>query len=109
MLLYEVNLEVAAEIKNKYESWLPGHIERLLRFPGFVQAFWFERSPEDEQSQSSASLWTIHYTVEDRQALDEYLDKHAAEVRQEAIDLFGDKFKATRRILNFRGAIGGDL
>ncbi|MBX9696435.1 MAG: DUF4286 family protein [Cyanobacteria bacterium] len=100
MIIYEVNLEVDDDINHKMAGWLPGHIEKLCTMKGFNGAHWYFRRPEDEGKQTGRTLWTIHYLVESRQDLDNYLNGHAESMRQEAFDKFGDKFSASRRILN---------
>jgi hypothetical protein len=107
MLIYEVNLEVDEDINYRYAGWLPEHINKMLKFKGFQAAYWFFRKPEDEGRKPTAkTLWTIQYVVQDRQCLDEYLTNHANGMRKEALDNFGTKFKAERRILNLLSAAG---
>ena len=106
MLIYEVNLEVEEEIKFRFAGWLPDHITKMLETEGFRAAYWFFRNPEDEGLPESMALWTIQYIVSDRAVLDKYLTGKAAQMRQEAIDLFGVKFKATRRILQLLSVAG---
>lgn len=106
MLIYEVNLAVDEEIKFKFAGWLPDHIARMLELDGFKAAYWFFRNPGDEGMPESSVLWTIQYVVQDRARLDNYLKGKAAEMRQEAIDLFGDKFTASRRILQLLSVAG---
>lgn len=107
MLIYEVNLEVDEDINYRYAGWLPDHISKMLQFKGFQAAYWFFRKPEDEgREPTTKTLWTIHYVVQDRQCLDEYLNVHASEVRKEALANFGNGFKADRRILNLLAASG---
>ncbi len=100
MILYEVNLEVDDDINHKVAGWLPEHIEKVLKIDGFKSAYWFFREPQDEGiEETNKTLWTIQYVVDDRKALDNYFNNQAEAMRAEAIEKFGDKFKATRRIL----------
>ncbi len=110
MLIYEVNLEVKEEAKFGFAGWLPGHIDKILKFEGFKAAQWFFRNHEDEGREPDGSqLWTIQYIVEDQKNLDEYLQKHAEKMRQEALDKFGDKFTASRRVLHLLSVAGADF
>jgi hypothetical protein len=105
VLIYEVNLEVDADIRSAFAEWLPGHIQQILQLEGFRKARWFSRNPADEGlSDTSKTLWTIHYEIDQRKNLDDYLIHHAARMRQDAIDRFSDRFKASRRILNFEAS-----
>ncbi len=107
MIIYEVNLEVDEDIDYKMAGWLPEHIQKLLSFSGFKSAYWYFRTPEDEGLvEAGKTLWTIHYVIESRQHLDAYLNGPAEQVRAEALEKFGDKFRATRRILNLLAMAG---
>ncbi|HEY9785347.1 MAG TPA: DUF4286 family protein [Candidatus Obscuribacterales bacterium] len=101
MLIYEVNLEVKEEAKYSFAGWLPEHIHKVLETKGFQGAHWFFRNASEEgRTDDGTILWTIHYLVENQQSLDEYLSNRAPEVQKEAIDRFGDQFKANRRVLH---------
>lgn len=93
-IVYEVNLEVEPELTDKFLTWLKLHIVEMLEIPGFLSATLFESADNNFQNQ-----WTVHYHISNEQMLDQYFAKEAPEMRQQAIDLFGEKFKATRRIL----------
>jgi hypothetical protein len=41
----------------------------------------------------------VHYRLRDAAALDAYLERHAARMRAEAIERFGARFSASRRVL----------
>lgn len=117
MLIYEVNLEVDESINHKMAGWLPDHITEMLGFDGFKAAHWYFRNPEDETPADASStegssksapktLWTIHYLVESRAALDDYFKNNAPRMREEGKNRFGDQFTATRRILNLLSVAG---
>ena len=107
MLIYEVNLEVDDDINFKMAGWLPEHIDAILKNKGFQSAHWYFRKPEDEGAKpNNKTLWSIHYLVEDRESLDNYLNNHAAKMREEGIKKFGDKFSANRRVLNLLSVAG---
>jgi hypothetical protein len=104
-VIYEVNLEIEAEIERDFSLWLKDHIHEILQFEGFVQAKWFTRNPEDENKPKNLIFWTIHYYLKDRKSLENYFEKHASRMRQEGMDHFGKQFKSNRRILEeFSGA-----
>lgn len=106
MIIYEVNLEVDEEVNFKFAGWLPGHMNKMLEFDGFEAAYWFFRKPEDEDNAMGKTLWTLHYIVDNRDALETYFKNHASGMRDEALQLFGDKFKVERRILNLLSVAG---
>ena len=96
MVIYEVNLDVERGIADSFARWLGPHIRQMLEFPGFVSASWYERS---EDSSESLVCWTTHYRLESREDLDRYLENNAAAMRADGISRFGDRFTASRRIL----------
>lgn len=91
---YEVNLVPDPSISAEFDIWLEEHVRDMLRLPGFVQATIRRAQDDDEVVRSVA------YVLSDRAALDAYLRDYAARMRQHGIDRFGDRFRATRRILD---------
>ena len=97
--VYEVNLAVNHQHADDFAKWLEPHIQEMLTFEGFISAQWFSRKPEDEQSDLKATLWTIHYTLQDAAAFEMYLNTHASRMRAEGMSLFQGAFTANRRLL----------
>lgn len=95
MLIYEVNLQIQPSIYAAYRQWLTLHIQQVLQFSGFQKAEVFEYKEAD----SNSKCLCVHYHVAALENLQHYLDHHATALRQDAIDQFGDKFQANRRIL----------
>lgn len=98
MIIYEVNVSVKLEIAEAYAAWLAPHIHEILALPGFVRAVWYERDTEPNQLVNHRE-WTVQYHIENRNRLEEYLQKDAPRLRQDALDRFGEKFLAQRRVL----------
>jgi hypothetical protein len=92
---YEVNLVPDASIENEFDEWLDAHVVDMLRLPGFLTAV--VRRAEDADGGIQR---TVQYELRDRDALDAYLRDHAARMRQHGLDRFGDRFRASRRILD---------
>jgi hypothetical protein len=99
MTIYEVNLKIRNEIADQFADWLDGHIQQLLQFDGFSSAVW----TEIEQEESDEKWWTVHYYVDTREQLEDYLQNHAATMRADGTDRFGGNFTATRRIMREKG------
>jgi quinol monooxygenase YgiN len=97
MIVYEVNIAVDTAIADAYRSWLQSHVAEMLALPGFTGAEVFEVvvSPPDPAQQSLC----VHYRLRDQAALDDYLREHAARMRADGVSRFGDRFRATRRVL----------
>ena len=99
MVIYEVNADINRDIADDFAAWLAPHIDELLEIDGFTAAHWFER--EDDHTDSTVA-WTVQYHVTSMQALDDYLEHHAARLRGDGLDKFGDNFKTSRRVLSLR-------
>jgi len=97
MVLYEVTLRVERAIAEAFLDWLPGHVQRILALDGFEGADMFEvvESPPD----AAHLLLCVHYRLRDQEALDAYLRGHAARMRAESAQQFGERARASRRIL----------
>ena len=95
-VLYEVNLEVSKSISKEYEKWLHQHIADLLKLRGFISAKWFKNKFATDSNKMS---WTVHYNIRSEMDLEHYFENEATKMRAEAIEKFGDRFVANRRIL----------
>jgi hypothetical protein len=95
-IVYEVTLDVDAAIANEYRAWLNRHTAELLALPGFVDARILDLL---EPSTPGRIGLCVQYTLRDRAAYEAYLRDHAERVRGNGIARFGDRFTATRRVL----------
>jgi hypothetical protein len=100
-LIYEVTLDIDAAIANEYRTWLNRHTAELLALPGFVDARIFDLL---EPAAPGRIGLCVQYTLRDRAAYDAYLRDHAERVRGDGIERFGDRFTATRRLLQPQSA-----
>ncbi len=94
-VIYEVNLDVEAAVADDFLAWLRDHVVAILALPGFLDA----RISAVEDPPPGRALWCVHYRVHSRATLQDYFDHHAAAMRGDGIARFGDRFSATRRIL----------
>lgn len=104
MLIYEVNVTVDGDAASRYSPWLREHIREILELDGFEAAAWYVRTEDgdavpDEDEPTDPRRWTIHYQVRDRDALQTYFEEHAAELRREGTEQFGEHVSTSRRIL----------
>lgn len=97
MVIYEVNLKLNPSIETEYLEWLDDHIDRMLKLPGFRQAFVYKSEATDD---SELKPYCVQYFVESREQLQDYLDRFAPSMRQEAALKFGSLFYVDRRILH---------
>lgn len=96
-IVYEVNVEVDAEIAAAYRTWLRAHIAEILALPGFVDARTFE--VRDPAPTAGRIALCVQYRLTGTAALDAYLREHAPRLRADGVARFGERFRAQRRVL----------
>ena len=97
MIVYEVNLDVEVAIAERYRVWLVEHVEHMLALPGFTGARMFEVT--DPAPASDRIVFCVQYELCDQAALNTYLREHAARMRADGSARFGERFRASRRVL----------
>ena len=106
-LIYEVNLDVDSAIAPEYLAWLEGHVGEICALPGFLGAErWEVRDPPPEEGRMMLS---VRYVVADQDALDRYFREHAPRLRGDGIARFGERFRASRRVLRPAAAVGSPV
>ena len=98
MVIYEVNLTISTKVYSKFINWLDSHIKEMLQFDGFVNYTIYKI----DSNNINQKLICIHYKVNSKEHLDNYLSNNAYKMKQEGINLFNDSFTATRRILHLK-------
>ena len=99
-VVYEVNLAIDESIAEDFDAWLIEHIEEMLAVAGFVSASVYRgQPPPGAEAEAGYVYRSVQYNVTNRVALENYFRDEAASMRQQGIDRFGDKFTASRRIL----------
>jgi hypothetical protein len=96
-VVYEVALELDPRIVGEYDTWLELHMREVLACEGFETGRVFV--PEDARADDGWVRRTVHYHVASRDQLQRYFDGPAAALRQQGLDRFGTKFRASRRVL----------
>jgi quinol monooxygenase YgiN len=100
MVVYEVNLRIDPSIEQEFHEWLDAHIPEMLEFEGFLSAEWFGVDPDESDPEQVGRIsWTVQYRLDHRASLHKYLEEHAARMREDGLNRFGDKFAAYRRIM----------
>ncbi len=100
-LIYEVNLSVERAIADDFRAWLVDHVQDMLELPGFTDARILEVLDAED---AERVMFRTQYTLPDQAALDTYLREHAPRMRAAGVTRFGDRFRATRRVLRDLGA-----
>ncbi|WP_407354540.1 DUF4286 family protein [Luteimonas sp. R10] len=101
MVIYEVDIEIARGEADPYRKWLAEHVRQMLALPGFTGAEVFEVA--DPPPAPGWIALCVQYRLRDRDAPDGYLRDHAARMRADGIARFGDRLRASRRILHAGG------
>lgn len=97
MILYAVELEMDAALRDEYLAWLRGHAAEMRALPGFVGAEIMV--PVEPPPPEGRWIVCAHYRLRDWAAWDDYLAIQAARMRAAGQARFGDRVKATRRVL----------
>ncbi|MFI4920592.1 MAG: DUF4286 family protein [Gammaproteobacteria bacterium] len=97
-LVYEVTLDVGADVAPEFDTWLEEHVHAMLALPGFRDARIL--SPEDPEAAGASVRRVVQYTLAGRAELDRYLAEHSSRMRADGITRFGDKLKTSRRVLD---------
>jgi hypothetical protein len=101
-VVYEVNLRLDPSIGAEFDVWLEHHVREMVRLPGFLGA----TIHRVEDPGSGELQRTTHYRLSSRSALEDYFRNHAERMRADGVRRFGDRFTATRRILDAGHELG---
>ena len=96
-VVYEVNIEVDGSVVDEYRTWLRTHIAEILAIDGFIGARQFEVI-EPPATAGCVGL-CVQYVLRDGDALAAYLREHAPRLRADGATRFGERMRATRRVL----------
>ena len=97
MIVYVVELEMDAALREEYLTWLDAHVREMLALPGFTGAeILIRREPP---MPAGRFIVQSHYRLRDRAAWDGYLADHAARMRHAGLTRFGRRVHASRAIL----------
>lgn len=97
MIVYTVELEMDAGLRDEYLAWLRAHVAEMLTLPGFLAAEILER--RDPPPRPGTWVLSAHYRLRDRLAWESYLADHAGRMREAGRARFGDQVGASRQVL----------
>jgi hypothetical protein len=97
MVVYEVNLDLDATIRDDYLAWLDAHVAEICALPGFTGAQVFEVA--EPPAAPGRTRLCVQYRLHGQADLDRYLSEHAPRLRAEGQARFGGRFAASRRVL----------
>jgi hypothetical protein len=96
MIVYAVELEMDAALREEYLPWLRDHVAEMLALPGFLGADMLERV--DPPPPAGRCTISVHYRLRDQSAWDGYLSDHAPRMREAGLSRFGDRVRASRQV-----------
>ena len=94
---YEVNLAVDADVLVAYRAWLAEHVAEIVALPGFTGASTWD--VVDPPPPAGVTHLCVQYALRDAAALEAYLRDHAPRLRADGIARFGERVRATRRVM----------
>jgi Domain of unknown function (DUF4286) len=97
MIVYAVELEMDAALREEYLGWLRGHALEMLALPGFESAEILQ--PLDPAPPAGRFVVAVHYRLTSRPAWQAYVERHAPRMREAGLRRFGDRVRASRRLL----------
>jgi hypothetical protein len=97
-VVYEVNLAVDAGVLGAYRAWLADHVAEIVALPGFTGARTWD--VVDPAPPAGVAHLCVQYALRDAAALEAYLRDHAPRLRADGIARFGERVRATRRVLH---------
>lgn len=96
-IVYEVNLDIDADVIADYRTWLQAHVAEICALPGFEGAQVFEIL--DPPARAGRIALCVQYRLRDAAAFETYLHEHAPRLRADGEARFGGRFGASRRVL----------
>lgn len=97
MILYVVELEMDAALRDEYLAWLDEHVHEMLTLPGFTGAEILIRT--EPPPPEGRFVVSAHYRLRNRAAWETYLAGHAPRMRAAGVARFGEQVTARRQIL----------
>ena len=91
-IVYEVTLTVTSDVREAFLDWLQLHVQEMLGL-GFSEGRIYKEEGKENE-------FVVQYKMESREKLETYFEKHAPKMRKDGLDRFGDKMRASRRILS---------
>ncbi len=97
MIIYNVTIKVQQSIKDAWLQWLQEeHIPDILQTGCFTHATILRLLEVDD---SEGPTYAVQYFAESKGLYNNYIEKHAAIMRQKGFDKWGDKFIAFRSVM----------
>ncbi len=94
MIIYNVTINIDESVHDQWLTWMQEtHIPEVMETGKFINARMAKVLVEEEMG---GLTYSIQYTAENRETLNQYYTEDADRIRKEVSKLFGDKFVAFR-------------
>ena len=94
MILYNVTINIHESVHDQWMQWMQEkHIADVLATGKFSTARMVKVLVEEEMG---GTTYSIQYTTDSKETLQRYYDEDAPSLREEGLQLFGDKMLAFR-------------
>jgi len=93
MYIYNVTVNIASNVEKEWLRWMQEkHIPEMLNTGKFSEA----KMSQVMVAEEKGVTYSIQYTTDSKETLDRYYTEDAQQLRQEGLQLFGDKLLAFR-------------
>jgi len=97
MIIYNVTIKIQRSITNDWLQWLKEeHIPGIIQTGCFTHAVILRLLEVDD---SEGPTFAVQYFAESKGLYNNYIENHAAGMRQKAFDKWGDQFIAFRSVM----------
>lgn len=94
MILYNVTINIHESVHDQWMQWMQHkHIKDVLETGKFTSARMVKVLIEEEMG---GTTYSVQYTTDSKETLQRYYDEDAPRLREEGLELFGDKMLAFR-------------
>lgn len=94
MIIYNVTINIHESVHDKWMQWMQEkHISDVLATGKFISARMVKVLIEEEMG---GVTYSIQYTTDSKATLDKYYQEDAPKLREEGLQIFGDKMLAFR-------------
>ena len=99
MILYNVTINIDDSVHDQWLKWMQEkHINDVLSTKKFSSARLVKVLVDEEMG---GTTYSVQYTTDSKETLEKYYQEDAPKLRQEGLQLFGDKMLAFRTELEF--------
>ena len=93
MYIYNITINIEKSIEEDWLRWMQEkHIPEMLNTGKFFEAKMCQVMVEEDQGVT----YSVQYTTDSKETLEKYYQENAAQLRQEGLMLFKEKFVAFR-------------